>query len=35
VRRILRRALERRTGRVELPLEFEEDLAAAFGTEEA
>lgn len=35
VRRILRRALERRTGRVELPLEFEEDLANAFGQDEA
>lgn len=33
VRMILRRALERRTGRVELPLEFEEDLANAFGPE--
>lgn len=34
VRLILRRALERRTGRVELPLEFEQDLADAFGSEE-
>lgn len=34
-RRILERAMERRTGRVELPFEVEEDLSNAFGTEEA
>ncbi|HEY0935895.1 MAG TPA: hypothetical protein VGD91_19415 [Trebonia sp.] len=33
VRRILRRAMERRTGRVELPFEVEQDLAGAFGEE--
>lgn len=33
VRMILRRAMERRTGRVELPFEVEEDFANAFGAE--
>lgn len=32
-RRILQRAMEKRTGRVQLPFEVEEDLTNAFGTE--
>jgi hypothetical protein len=35
VRRILRRAMERRTGRVELPFEIEQDLTVVFGPKEA
>lgn len=30
-RRLIQRAIERRTGRAELPFEVEEDLAGAFG----
>ena len=35
VRTILRRAMERRTGRVELPFEIEQDLTVVFGPKEA
>lgn len=34
-RRLMRRATEQRTGRLELPLELEEDITNALGTVEA